>query len=105
MKGTHIFQLRHLRKFCQKHELDEHFIDSTLTFYENKKYLKSLVPNFDPETHLDEWGSKEEEYMTNHFLWFYISCIRDGTNRSAQDGEPVESTPQFSLRAFVAMHK
>lgn len=49
-------QLKYLKNFCRKHGLDEQLIDSTLTYGENSGYLKSLVPNFDPEERLKEWG-------------------------------------------------
>lgn len=91
-------QLRQLRILCQKHGLDEHLIDRTLTYSENKDYLKSQVPDFNPEHRLDEWDAAEEEYLTNHFLWYYLFCTKEGTNKSAEVGKVQESEPRFSLR-------
>mgnify|MGYP001128107848 CR=1 FL=1 len=99
----HIFQLRHLRKFCTEHGIDFQEVDYELTYWENLKHLRSLT--LDLGTNLDEWESREEEYMRNHFLWYYIGCIREGKNRSAEVGKPDKSVPQFSLKAFVVTVK
>jgi hypothetical protein len=93
-------QMRHLLKFCQKHELDPHLIDNVLTYSENKDYLKSIVPDFNPENRLDEWKSQEECYMKHHFLLFYISCINEGATKSEETGEPIQSN-HFSLAEWV----
>jgi hypothetical protein len=84
--------------YCWKHGLDEHLIDRTLTYSENKAYLKSQVPDFNPEHRLDEWDAAEEEYLANHFLWHYLICVKEGANKSAEVGEVPESKPRFSLR-------
>jgi len=47
----------HLRKFCKTHELDPMEIDSSITYWENKAHLKSLVPNRD----LDQLGQLAQE--------------------------------------------
>ena len=94
----HVFQLRHLVRFCKKHGLDLYEIDGSLTYHENKKHLESLVPNFDQETRLDEWATQEEWYMENHFLLYYISCILEGSTKSSTVGAKDTSKPAFSLR-------
>jgi hypothetical protein len=91
-------QLRQLKIFCRKHELDGHLIDDTLTYSENKDYLKSQIPDFNPESRLDEWDSAEEEYLSNHFLWYYMFCMKDGSNKSEEVGSVPQSTQEFSLR-------
>ena len=91
-------QIRHLRRFCAKHGLDTQLIDSTLTYGEVKQYLKSLVADVSLESRLPEWTAAEEEYMKNHFLWHYVLCSREGSNRSTEVGEAEESEPRFSLR-------
>jgi len=108
-------QMYHLLRFCQQHELDPHLIDKALTYSENKDYLDSLVPNFDPENRLNEWEQTEEWYMENFFLEHYISCIRDGSIVSEDTGHVDASKPLFSLRlmkhvsfslsAFAQEHK
>jgi len=94
--------MRHLLKFCQKHELDPHLIDSTLTYSENKEYLESLVPDFDPESNMDQWKAAEEQYLAEHALSYYLACMLGGKTKSKDVGEPI-SKPQFSLRALLAV--
>jgi len=89
-------QLRHLKNFCRKHGLDEQLIDSTLTYGENSGYLKSLVPNFDPEERLKEWESTEEWHMENFFLEYYMGCVRNGSIVSEDTGPVDASKPLFS---------
>jgi hypothetical protein len=98
-------QVRQLKIFCRKHGLDEHLIDSTLTYSENKDYLKSQVPDFNPESRLAEWDSAEEEYFANHFLMYYILCMKDGSNKSKEVGPVPQSTPEFSLRTMQSVQK
>jgi len=95
-------QLRHLLNFCRKHELDPHLIDKTLTYSENKDYLKSLVPDFDPESRMDEWKSMEEQYMADHALSHYLACMLEGRTKSKDVGKVV-SKHRFSLRDMVAI--
>jgi len=33
----------HLKRFCEKHEIDVHEIDSTLTHAENKEHLETFI--------------------------------------------------------------
>jgi len=68
----HPFQLRALKKLCEKHGLDPQLIDDTLTYEENKKNLLSHVMK-DPEDLEDEAKSYIEWYMKEHFLSYYIS--------------------------------
>ena len=104
----HNLQLRSLKNFCRKWDLDTHLIDNTLTFSENKTILMSQVHTFDLESRMEEWATKQEEYdhyVREHFLSFYVTYVRDGTTKSAIVGEPDTSAPQFSLREYVVMHK
>ena len=99
-------QLWHLRRFCDKHNLDYQEIDDTLTYSENKDHLISLVPNFDSEApfqRLPEWESAEEQYMKQHILSYYIMCIVDGETTSKEVGAPME--PRFSLAAYIKSTK
>jgi hypothetical protein len=94
-------QMRHLLKFCRKHELDPHQIDKTLTYSENKKYLKSLVPDFNPESKMDQWKAAEEQYMAEHALSHYLACMLEGKTKSKDVGEVSER--RFSLRDMIAI--
>lgn len=97
-------QMRHLLKFCQQHELDPHLIDNTLTYSENKNYLKSLVPDFNPKSKMDQWKSMEEQYLDEHALSHYLACMIEGKTKSEYVGEvsgEVSGEPQFSLKGMV----
>jgi len=50
---------RHLSRLCQKHELDRAEIDSSLTYFENKNHLLTLVP-----------GSQLERESQRLLSWF-----------------------------------
>ena len=104
-------QIMQLKKFCQKHELDTQLIDSKISYTENRQYLETLViktfKSFSDldhhgdrmlESRLHEWNAAEEEYLANHFLWYYLICIKEGANKSAKVGKVQESEPRFSLR-------
>jgi len=95
-------QMRHLLKFCRKHELDPHYIDKTLTYSENKKYLESLVPDFDPESNMDQWKAAEEQYLAEYALSHYLACMLEGKTQSKDVGKPI-SKPRFSLHALIAI--
>jgi len=69
----HPFQLKALKKLCEKHGLDPQLIDDTLTYEENKKYLLSLVMKDPEDRDKDEIDSYTEWYMKEHFLSYYIS--------------------------------
>jgi len=94
--------MRHLLNFCRKHELDSHLIDNTLTYSENKEYLESLVPDFDPESRMDEWKAAEEQYLAEHALSYYLACMLEGKTKSKDVGEPI-TKPRFSLRNIIAV--
>ena len=92
-------ELRHLKRFCEKHELDIQLIDSEISYAENKKYLSSLVPK-SAEERLPEWRCEQDDYMKHHFLHFYVGCILDGETESEVVGPPIRP-PHFSLREWV----
>jgi len=95
-------QIRHLLKFCRKHDLDPHLIDDTLTYSENREYLKSLVPDFDPESDMDYWKSAEEQFLADHALTHYLACMLEGKTKSKDIGEVV-SERRFSLRNIITI--
>lgn len=61
-----------LEKLCRTHNLDTQLIDHSLTYYENKKYLLSLIPKTDQDL-IREGESQKEQYMQEHFLTYYVS--------------------------------
>jgi len=105
-----------LKKFCDKYDIDYEEIDDTLTYWENRGHLKSLalgpMPDYgslradlgglsDWEERLAEWESQMEWYLENHFLEYYLACIKAGWTVSEDVGE-VSSEPQmFSLKAMA----
>lgn len=97
VKKLNHLQLWHLRRFCDKHELDYQFIDLTLTYSENKKYLASLT-EFNIESPV--WESQEEYYMEHHFLTYYVSCINEGATKSEETGKPIQPS-RFSLSDWI----
>jgi len=93
-------QLWQLRRFCEKHGLDYQLIDLTLTYSENKKYLASLITNFNPESRLEEWKSQEEQYIQENFLTDYINHVREGATKSEETGKHIQSN-RFSLAEWI----
>jgi len=99
-----------LKKFCDKYEIDYQEIDNTLTYWENKEHLESLViPSYDSlkadvsgwDDSLAAWESQMEWYLDHHFLEYYIACRDAGWTVSEDVGE-VSSEPQmFSLKAMA----
>lgn len=94
-------QLRHLKLFCAKHEIDIAEIDECITYSENKDHLKTLVPK-NLEDLLEEGESQLEEYMANHFLTYYAACILEGATVSKVVGAPIQST-RFSLKQLAKL--
>jgi len=102
VKKLNHLQLWHLRRFCDKHELDYQLTDLTLTYSENKKYLASLT-EFNIESPV--WESQEEYYMEHHFLTDYVSCINEGATKSEETGESIpggiRTHTRFSLAEWI----
>lgn len=96
VKKLNPLQLWHLHKFCDKHGLDYYLIDNTLNYSENKKFLSSLITDF--QVDLDEAASQDEEYMKHHCLSHYIACAIQGETKS-EERAPVQVG--FSLTDWV----
>ena len=92
-----------LKRFCDKHGLDFQEIDSTLTYYENKQHLCSLVmgPLF-PDVNLRVWRSQMERYQREHILEYYVSATLDGETKSDEVGKPYY--PRFSLAMYIQLN-
>ena len=97
-------ELYHLRRLCDKWGIDYQEIDDTLTYWENKKHIYSLVAEavypLDP-TILRRWESLEEQYRKEHFLIYYVCCIQDGLTISEEIGLPIPHYPRFSLETYI----
>lgn len=93
-----------LRKLCDKHGIDYQEIDDTLTYWENKEHLLTLMPFRLLEIDIPEKISKAEiarynEYVREHFLEYYLSHQKAGQTKSKEVGEPYY--PRFSLVRWI----
>lgn len=93
----------HLRRLCDKWEIDYQEIDSTLTYWENKRHILSLVAErvypLDPLVKRD-WRSLEQKYMEEQFLTYYVCCVEDGLTIPKESGHLLHY-PRFSLEEFI----
>lgn len=100
-----------LKRLCDKYGLDYQEIDSTLTYYENKEHLESLIfpPDYGSltvdksgwERSLDKWEAHQEWFLQTHFLYYYIACIEAGWTISKEVGAPLPHFPHFSLVEYI----
>jgi len=97
-------ELRTLKRMCDNYGIDYMEIDNTLTYYENKKHLLSLIRMLSQTLdvfEMERMAELQEQYMKDHFLCYYIMCRMAGETRSEDVGE-VSSEPQmFSLKAMA----
>jgi len=97
-------ELATLKRYCDKYGLDYYEIDNTLTYWENKKHLQSLVRMMGRSLdtfELARWESLQEQYMTEHFLSYYVACAMAGETKSSEMGSPPEES-RFSLKDYIA---
>lgn len=97
-------ELYQLRRYCRKHGLDFEEIDSTLTYWENKKHLRSMVRMLSQSLDTFELARMEElqeQYMAEHALTYYISCHMGGETRSEEVGVADTSPQRFSLKTMT----
>jgi len=96
-------ELWHLKKLCDKYDIDHQEIDDTLTYWENKRHLLSLkIERMAPlDAELRTWESMEEEYMNEHILSYYVMCLLDGATTSEEKGETPPHYPRFSLETYI----
>ena len=99
-----------LKKFCDKYGIDYQEIDNTLTYWENKEHLESLViPSYGSLTadmsgwdaSIATWESQMEWYLRTHFVMYYIACIDAGWTISEEVGETPLHYPRFSLETYI----
>ena len=106
MQNLNPLELYQLKRYCRKYELDFQEVDSALTYAENKKHLRSLVRmlcNSLDTFELARMASLQEEYMENHALTYYASCLVGGETKSEIVGDPDTSSQQFSLRTMTSV--
>ena len=106
-----------LKRLCDRYGLDYQEIDDTLTYYENKEHLQSLVwgarlrvygPLETDRSGFLQWENKEAEwtaqmaqYLAEHLLEEYIAYRDAGWTVSEEVGEPLRYFPRFSLEEFI----
>lgn len=98
-------EMRTLLLYCDKYGLDYQEIDDTLTYWENKKHLKSIVTMLRLTGDVFEIArieSLQEQYMTEHPLHYYLSCRIVGTTRPRDIGKPVDTPGLFSLKKHIS---
>lgn len=96
--------MRLLLQYCDKYELDYQEVDDTLTYWENKKHLQSLVRMLRKSGdtfELARMTSLQEQYMTEHPLHYYLSCQTAGTTRPRDIGKPIGTPGLFSLKKHI----
>ena len=93
-----------LKRICDKYGLDYQEIDNSLTYWENKKHLKSLVQML---THtldvfeMERMAELQRQFIKEHPIEYYLACQMAGETRSTDIGPPMEEQPPFSLRAWI----
>jgi hypothetical protein len=90
-------ELWSIKKYCRAHELDVHLIDSTLTYSENMKFLKTLETDFSIEERAAR--SFMEQYLAEHALSDYVMAKLHGETK-LQLENPIVSTT-FSLKNWT----
>lgn len=99
-------ELRHLKRLCDKYGIDYQEIDDTLTYYENRTHIRSIIKMLTQSLdvfELERMAELQEQYMKEHFIDYYITCQIVGETESDETGEVPEipETQRFSLKDFV----
>ena len=98
-----ILEKRLLIRYCQKYDIDFQEIDDSLTYWENKKHLRSLVQMLTLSLdvfEIERMAELQKQYMKENFIAYYISCQMAGETKSSDVGPPVEE-PRFSLLEYI----
>lgn len=106
MQKLNPLELYQLRRYCRKYGLDFQEVDSTLTYAECKKHLKSLVHMLFQSLdtfELARMASLQVEYIENHALTYYASCRVGGETKSEEVGDPDTSPQRFSLKTMTSV--
>lgn len=92
--------LRHLLKYCRKHELDIQEIDSEINYEENKTHLETLGGKSEAQL-MREYQSQYDQYRHEHILEDYVMAEMEGKTKSEQT---VSLDSRFSLSEWVKRH-
>jgi len=97
-------ELRQLKRLCDKYGIDYYEIDNTLTYWENKKHLLSIVRMLlaaNDAWELERYAEQQHKYMDEHFLSYYVMCQLNGETKSDEVGKLIEP-PHFSFQEWVS---
>lgn len=93
----------HLMRYCRKYGLDYQEIDNSLTYWENKKHLQSLMRMLSRSLDVFEIARMEElqkQYIADHPLEYYMSYRMNETkSHNVKKAKPL----QFSLKTKTAI--
>jgi len=96
-------ELATLKRYCDKYGLDYQEIDNSLTFWENKKHLRSLVKMLTCTLdvfEIERMAELQRQYIKEHPIEYYLACQMAGETTSTETGLPIEE-PHFSLRGWI----
>jgi len=93
---------RLLIRYCQKYGVDFQEIDDSLTYWENKKHLRSLVQMLTRTLdvfEIERMAELQRQYIKEHALSYYIACQMAGETKSTETGQPYNH--RFSLQKYI----
>jgi len=93
----------HLKRICDKYGIDYYEVDSSLTYWENKKHLMGFVKMLSRSLDCFELARVEalqEQYLKEHFLSYFIMCQLNKETTPAEVGK-LQATKKFSLAEFI----
>jgi len=96
-------ELATLKRYCDKYGLDYQEIDNSLTFWENKKHLRSLVKMLTRTLdvfEMERMAELQKQYMKEHFLSYYVACQMAGETKSTEVSQPLNPN-SFSLKTYI----
>lgn len=96
-------EIAHLKRICDKYGIDYYEMDSSLTYWENKKHLMGIVNRLRLSLdcfELARMESLQEQYLKEHFLSYFVMCQLNNEATPAEVGKLPDS-PKFSLVEFV----
>jgi hypothetical protein len=97
-------EMAHLVRYCKKYGIDYQEIDSTLTYYENKQHLRSIVRMIDQSLdafEIERMAELQRQYMKEDPISYYLACQMVGETVSSETGAPVDHEVSFSLSDYV----
>lgn len=103
MQKLNNLEIAHLKRLCDKHGIDYYEIDSSLTYWENKKHIMGIVKMLRHSLdcfELARMESLQEQYLKEHFLSYFVMCQLNNEATPADVGK-LPDPPKFSLVEFV----